>query len=136
LETHYYRLKTGQHRGEKITTVSRQYLFSMVQGKHKEAEYAVAELERRGTKKLSIDISGHAVDSASLYCLKHWKRLSNDNEGIHSWVGRMAEEALLYAAQRDFDIHKNKFTYKGLVFVYDTKDAFPMLLSLHTPKGK
>ena len=78
-------------------------------------DIAAAELKRRGTVTPDLDISGHAIDSASLRLRKKWHETALDeNEGLHAWLARMCKEA----------IDKNGMTEDGVVFHNGMKFCF------------
>ena len=93
MNTHGLVIDFGKYSGTLYTRVPVGYLKWMVQSNHSKADIARAELERRGTITPEIDISGHAVDSASNRLLGLWTGTKNDGEGLHSWLCRMALEA-------------------------------------------
>lgn len=82
MNTHGYIMPNGKHAGTPITRVPVGYLTWMVGSRHSLAEYAQAELDRRGTTLPTIDISHHAIDRASLNCRKIWHETSLEDEGI------------------------------------------------------
>ena len=88
------RIGFGKHKDLLYTRVPCGYLLWMMRSKHSEADIARAELERRGTTIPTIDISGHAIDSASLRLLKIWEKRKNRKEGLCSWLRRICSEAL------------------------------------------
>lgn len=129
LDTHGYVMQAGKHRGDLITRVPVGYLKWMVRERHREAQWAAAELKRRGTVTPDIEISGHAIDSASLRVRKIWHATRHENEGLHAWLVRVAQEAL--AADPDGD----KITHGGIVFVFEKDGAWPLLKTVMREKG-
>ena len=123
LNTHNYVLKNSvRHGGKLITRVPVSYLKWMVNISHTEAKYAKAELERRGTTTPTLDLSGHAIDRASMNCLDQWRRCRNKDEGIYSWLVRMAQEAL-----EAKDMHKGKFVHQGMMFAIERDGEWPVV---------
>jgi hypothetical protein len=96
INTHDLIVDFGKHKGERWTRVPIGYLTWMVNENHSRADIARAELERRGTVlDHDLVLSGHAIDRASLNCRKIWHETAKDeNEGLYSWLYRMATEAL------------------------------------------
>lgn len=81
LNTHGVRLDFGKHSGELITRVPVSYLKWMVRNGTKSSDLAAAELERRGTQTPEVEVSGHAIDRASLNCRKTWHETRNEARG-------------------------------------------------------
>lgn len=97
IDTHGVLLDFGKYKGEPYTRAPISYLRWMVNSAHSQARVAQAELERRGLPLVDapIEISGHAVDSASLRCWKIYRDTRRTaNEGLHAWLIRMCVEAL------------------------------------------
>lgn len=122
LNTHGYKMTVGKHSGELITRVPVGYLRWMVNINHSEAEYARAELARRGTVVPEIEISGHAIDRASLNCIDLWGERSNQDEGLHAWLVRVAQDAL-----KKKPFKPDRFWRDGIVFVFDMGMCCPTL---------
>ncbi len=98
--THGVKLAFGKHKGELLTRAPVSYLRWMVNKKTDQADLARAEIERRGSKFPEVELSGHAIDNASLRCFNNWRegchRSEKGNhpvEGLHSWLARMTLEA-------------------------------------------
>lgn len=128
--THGYRMANGKHRGELITRVPVSYLKWMVRERHSEAAYAAAELDRRGTVTPDIEISGHAIDSASLRCRKIWHETRNEGEGLHAWLCRMAATAL-----ESGEAHGDKILFNGMLFAFERDGEWPLLKTVMRKKG-
>ena len=95
MNTHNLTVDFGRHAGMLYTRVPVSYLKWMVQSNHSRAPIAKAELDRRGTITPMFDISGHAIDSASLRLRKLWHETAKSpDEGLHAWLCRMVSEAL------------------------------------------
>lgn len=94
VNTHGMIIDFGRHKGALYTRVSVSYLKWMVQCNHSKADIAKAELNRRGTVTPDIEISGHAIDSASLRLRKQWYETSDKGEGLHAWLCRICKESL------------------------------------------
>lgn len=95
MNTHNLIVDFGRHRGERYTRLPVNYLKWMVQSNHTKADIAKAELDRRGTVTPEFDLSGHAIDSASLRLRWYWHETAKSKEeGLHAWLCRMCKEAL------------------------------------------
>lgn len=122
VNTHGFTMPSGKHRGELITRVPVSYLKWMVRERHSLANYAQAELDRRGTVTPEIEISGHAIDSASLRIRKVWHESRGEDEGLHAWLVRMAEAALREGEQRG-----DKIAFGGVLWVFERDGEWPLL---------
>lgn len=130
--THGYRLKRSQkHRNELITRVPVGYLKWMVNVGHQEAPYAEAELKRRGTVTPEFDISGHAIDSASLRLFKLWDTQRRKDEGLHAWLCRMTAGAL-----KNGEMINESITYRGIRYVFAADGVWPVLKTVMRRKSK
>ena len=114
----------GTHRGERYTRVPVSYLKWMVNVGHTRASIAKAELERRGTVTPDVEVSGHAIDRASIRCLAIWERTRIGEEGLHAWLVRMSDEALRASVLDS----QNRFLYCGMKFAFADEDlVWPVL---------
>jgi hypothetical protein len=115
----------GKHRGELYTRIPVSYLKWMVNIEHSRSEIAEAELNRRGTVTPDMDISGHAIDKASLRCRKIWHEDRNDEEGLHAWLVRICKEAI--------EIHgeliktQGACIHKGMKLAFEFEGRWPVL---------
>ena len=123
INTHGYMMTNGRHAGEPITRVPVGYLKWMVNANHKEATYARAELDRRGTTTPTIEASGHAIDRASQQCLDIWKSDTGQKQGLHSWLVMIAAEAL----QNGTRLESGKIRYRGMKFAFEEGSEWPVL---------
>lgn len=127
--THGFRMPHGKHRGELLTRVPVSYLrwISNERG-HSLQAMAKAELDRRGTTMPTLEISGHAIDRASLNCRKVWHSTANEGEGLHAWLMRMGGEARERGRPCDSDEPgSTRFDYAGLRWVFVEGEEFPVL---------
>jgi len=122
MSTHGLIVEFGKHKGELYTRIPVSYLRWMVQCGHQESEIARAELERRGTTLPTVEISGHAIDTASLRVRKIWHETRAENEGLNSWLIRMCNEAL-EESEPDAD---NRVHYNGMRLVFESGE-WPVL---------
>ena len=123
MDTHNIICDFGRHKGTPYTQVPVSYLKWMVRCNHRHQEIAVAELKRRGTVTPDIDISGHAIDRASLNCWQIWQETHQENEGLHAWLVRMATEAIEQGKQDS----KGRYIYYGIKFVIEKDGVWPVL---------
>ncbi len=119
-------LDFGRHKGERITRVPPSYLLWMVNNETRLWKEAKIELKRRGTTFPEIDISGHAIDRASIRCLNIWERTRKAKEGFHAWLVRTAQEA-----RKGEPIDKlngiNRYKYNRMIFVFEGETVWPVL---------
>ncbi len=97
IDTHNLLIDFGKHKGQPYTRAPISYLRWMVNSGHSRAEVAIAELNRRGMPLVDapIEISGHAIDSASLRLWKNYRDTrKSPREGLHAWLMRMCVEAI------------------------------------------
>lgn len=123
----------GKYNGHLYTRVPVNYLKWMVQKGHHKADIAEAELKRRGTVTPEIEVSGHAVDSASKRLLKVWMNDSKiTEEGLHAWLCRVAFEAYKHRMLP----HHDFVIYRGIKFVFQLGE-WPVLktVMLYSNKG-
>ena len=114
----------GKHKDTPITRVPRQYLTWMVNMSTQMADEAREELERRGDTTPVTELSGHAIDRASLNVLDVWKvtRTSQD-EGLYSWLQRM----VLGALEKGEDLPNGRIRYMGMELAIEIGEEFPAL---------
>jgi hypothetical protein len=127
IDTHGMLVEFGKHRGQRWTRVPVSYLrwIANLAPPHKSREIAVAELERRNIPLVNceIEITGHAIDSASLRLRKTWHAMKNENEGLHSWLQRMCTDALgEYEPDSEGRIH-----WHGIQLVFEEGAIVPIL---------
>ena len=128
-----YVMTNGRHKGKSIEHIPVGYLKWMVNEHHTQADYAKGELERRGTVFPNLDISGHALDRASLCCKWEYRQTRKENEGLHAWLVRMSEAALERGTPRPG--HVGQFAFQGMSFRFTTEHEWPVLKTV-LPIGK
>ena len=126
-------MPNGRHKGKSIEHVPVGYLKWMVNEHHTQAGWAESELKRRGTTFPNLDISGHAINRASLCCKWEYRETRNENEGLHSWLVRMAEAALERGIPRPG--HEGQYALHGMSFRFTTEHEWPVLKTV-LPIGK
>jgi len=119
-------------RGTRIQEVDQSYLSWMVNAKAGPWEIAEAELERRGWHVPEVDLSGHAIDSASLRIRRQWHADRNQAEGLHSWLCRVVPEALEHGESPKPGV----YIWKGVNFVIATSGRWPILKTVTPAKAK
>ena len=125
MKTEGLRVDFGRHKDELYTRVPVQYLRWMIGTKHTKADIAEAELKRRGTTVPDLDVSGHAIDRASFRILNKWERERRPDEGLYSWLVRIAREAL------DKGIRAGDIVvYSGLKLVFQMDGRWPVLKTI------
>ncbi len=130
IDTHNLRADFGKYRGKRWTRIPVGYLKWLINEGTKYSEIAKAELDRRGTTiDIEVEISGHAIDRASLRCRKTWHETKNKDEGLHSWLHRMSMEAITSIDGKDLNDDK-KIEYKGMKFAFKFGEIYPTLLTV------
>lgn len=124
IDTHGMVIDFGKHKGTPYTQTPVSYLKWMVGSNHSRAEIAEAELQRRGTVTPDLDVSGHAIDRASVHCRKIWHETKNkEAEGLYSWLCRVAAEAL---EKEDMD-DKGRYRIHGMKLAFEFEGRWPVL---------
>jgi len=132
LNTHGVELSFGKHKGKLLTRVPVGYLRFMVNEGTPQADLAKAEMERRGDTMPTIELSGHALDNASLRVRKIWHETKvNNDEGLYTWLMRVTNEAI-ERGEKDGD----KILYLGMKFVVVQGEEFPTLKTIMRDKRK
>lgn len=129
---HGVTLGFGKHKGELITRAPASYLKWMVNTQTPQADVAAAELKRRGHVEPAIEISGHAIDRASLKCRKTWHQTRREGEGIHAWLVRVAQEAL---ASVSVD-KAGRYHHLGMMMVFEQDGRWPVLKTILPERHK
>ena len=123
---HGRRIFDDESRGERLTRIPRVALRRMIRDGHPDAALAEAELERRGdTAKYDIEISAHAINRASQRCLRAWRKHRQPDEGIQTWLARIAREGLIAAGER-----RNQIERDGIVIVFNHDGAWPLVTTV------
>ncbi len=138
VNTHGLVVPFGRHKGTLLTRVPVSYLKWMVNESPEGANpqfqdwhvLAKAELKRRGTVTPELEISGHAIDRASLLCRKTWHEDRGKDEGLHAWLVRVSQEALKLIKD-DAD----SIIYKEMKLVFERGSEWPVLKTV-VPKWK
>lgn len=126
IDTHGLTIDFGKHKGELFTRLPVSYLRWMVNERSKQWEIAQAEFERRGDTMPQVELSGHAIDRASLRVRKIWHETRNDDEGLYSWLQRMTLEALEHGERLD----GGKIKYRGMKLAIAEGSEFPILKTI------
>jgi hypothetical protein len=133
INTHNLIVSFGKHKSERWTRIPVGYLKWLINENTQYSDIAKAELERRGTTlDVSVEISGHAIDKASLRCRKIWHETAlNDDEGLHAWLHRIATEALDKAHEEGTELtNKTKVEYLGMKLAFKFGEIYPTLLTI------
>jgi len=123
MNTHHLKIDFGKHKGELFTRIPVSYLKWMINAGTKQSDIAQAEFDRRGSTMPTVELSGHAIDNASLRVHKIWHENRDKDEGLYTWLQRMTLEAIDKGEQID----AGKFRYKGMKFVIASGEEFPIL---------
>lgn len=127
MNTHGLKISFGKHKGQLFTRLPVSYLKWMINEKTIEHEIAKAEFERRGDTMPAVELSGHAIDNASIRCRKIWHESKlSDDEGLYSWLQRLTLEALKDGVK----LESGKIKYLGMKFVIHQGEEFPVLKTI------
>lgn len=131
INTHHLVVTFGRYEGERWTRVPVGYLRWMLNHPthiFPEGSLAIAqaELARRGTAMpTTVEISGHALDRASLRLLDYWRHTRRPGEGLYTWLLRLATEA--YTGEEEG-------LSQGVRFVYDVGEYYPTVKTVQSAK--
>ena len=126
-DLHDFVMDFGCHRGERLVRVPVSYLRFMVNNQTRHAGLAERELARRGTVVPEIDVSGHALDRASLYCRHFWHEdRKRTGRGIHAWLCGVAKEAF----DKGTKTPEGKVLYSGMKFSFSDGTQWPVLMTV------
>jgi hypothetical protein len=126
-EARGWRLPDGRFHGHRITRVPLSHLKYMVTTGNPNADRALAEMKARGTITPCLDVTGHAVDRASQKLLKLWRHDRDGSEGLHSWLARVAQEALEKKPPAGAPERRH---HKGIRFIFKFEFGWPVLQSV------
>lgn len=136
VDTHNVMLEFGKHKGERWTRVPVGYLRWILNEMSPDQEaykYAESELERRGdTMPTEVEISNHAIDKASLRVRRMWHEDRGEDEGLYSWLARIAGEAL--ALKNKENEQNERVNYKGCKLVFEYGNFYPTLKTVMNDK--
>lgn len=128
IDTSNLKIKFGRHKGELWTRLPLGYLKYLINTNSRAKEIAYAELKRRGTVlDIDIDVSGHSMDRASIHCLNEWRKSKERNEGLYSWLARMAKEAIRNGKR----ITPTKIQYMDMIFCFTYGYLNPVLKTVY-----
>ena len=127
INTHNLKIQYGKHKGELFTRLPLSYLKWMVNDKAPDHEVARAELDRRGDTMPKVELSGHAIDNASIRVRKTWHETKlSDSEGLYSWLTRMVLEAL----ESGEVLASGKIKHNGMKLVIHQGEEYPVLKTI------
>lgn len=128
IDTHNLVVDFGKHKGQRWTRLPVSYLKWLINEGTQYADISKAELERRGTTlDYSLEISGHALDRASLQCRKIWHENRSEDEGLHSWLMRVSEEALKCQECKVNENGDKVIFHLGMKLVFSIGEIYPTL---------
>lgn len=126
VNTHGVVLNYGKHKGMLLTRVPVSYLRWMINEKAPMADLAKHEFERRGDTMPKVELSGHAIDNASLRVRRTWHETRRDEEGLYSWLQRITLEAIKSGER----LESGKIKYMGMKLVVAEGEEFPCLKTI------
>ena len=112
----------GRHKGEPIGELPDDYLLNIVKRGFRGADKARDELVRRGVPLPCCSVTKHAVDRASTRLLDYWRSTSKKDEGLQTWLLRVANAALRNGTEAGEHI-----VHKGLKFGFTYSGPWPVL---------
>jgi len=127
LNTHEVVMTFGRHKGELLTRVPVSYLRWMINNNTQMVELAKSEFARRGDTMPKVELSGHAIDNASLRVRKIWHETRDDDEGLYSWLQRMTLEAI---EKGEINKRTGKTHYCGMQFAIEQGEEYPILKTI------
>ena len=123
--THDVLLDFGKYEGERLTRVPVGYVRWMIDALNIAPawrELARSEYSRRATALPTLELSSEAIDDVSLHARQIWRKTaSNPDEGLYSWLMRVATEAMASGEGRS----DGTIRYIGLDFAIGPGDEFP-----------
>lgn len=129
MNTHGLIVDFGKFKGQRWTRLPISYLKWLINIGSQYASIAQYEMTRRVITTLDqMDISGHAVDRASMFCSKQWRETREKSEGLHSWIYRKA-----CAALKDGKITGTESEgriYEGMKFIFKFGSVSPTLVTI------
>lgn len=130
VNTHGVTVPFGKHKGELFTRLPVSYLKWMLNQETMKPQWkalAKAEFERRGDTMPTVELSGHAIDNASLRVRKIWHETAVDkDEGLYTWLMRITLEALAKGER----LESGKIKYLGMKLVIEQGAEFPVLKTI------
>ena len=126
MKTHGIIIEFGKHKGEIFTRLPVSYLKWMINTGTDQSDVAQAEFDRRGCTMPSVELSGHAIDNASLRVRKIWHETREKNEGLYSWLQRVT----LGAIENGKRLESGKIKYMRMKFVIVEGEEFPVLKTI------
>jgi hypothetical protein len=132
IDTNNLIIDFGKYKGQLWTRVPVSYLQWLLNQKDDNIKYkkqfdydkkiAKSELNRRGTNlQHDVEITPHAVDKASLRVRKIWHQTCNENEGIYTWLSRIAGQAIAEKGKNEI------IRYLGIKFIFKIGNNYPIL---------
>lgn len=127
INPHGKTIEFGKHKGTLFTRLPVSYLKWMINANIQGHEIARAEFERRGDTMPKVELTGHAIDGASLRVRKIWHETALDrDEGLYSWLQRVTLEAIDCGEV----LESGKIKYLGMKFVIEPGEEFPVLKTI------
>jgi len=127
INTHGVCINFGKHKDELFTRLPVSYLKWMINANTQQVDIARAEFERRGDTMPKIELTGHAIDGASIRVRKIWHETKlNNDEGLYTWLQRVTLEAI----ENGTTLESGKIKYLGMKFVIEPGEEFPILKTI------
>lgn len=130
INTHGIKITFGKHNGELVTRLPISYIRWLMNESGMEQywkDVARSEFERRGDTMPTVELSGHAIDNASLRVRKIWHETAlSKEEGLYSWLMRITLEAI----EKGEKLESGKIKYLGMKLVVEQGEEFPTLKTI------
>jgi len=117
----------GKYAGKQWTQVPLNYIKFLVKNKAYDMHLAEKEMNRRGASidDDDMDLSGHAINRASQYCLDLWQKQRKGGEGLHAWLLKNAKQAFKHRPA-----NKEKIPHNQMLFVFQSEGIGATLLTV------
>lgn len=119
LDTRFILCSHPRVNGQGYTAIRITLLKRIAESSHLSAKFAKAELLRRGHTDIPIEISDHAIDSASSRYWKVWVQKRRAQQGILSWLKEEAVKAYRDGVPVEDNVLIRE--YQGMTFCFQAK---------------
>ena len=115
--------------GQSYTSIRITHLKIITKSNHCSAQFAEAELLRRGHTDLPIDVSMHAIDGASNRYWKVWIQNRRAEQGLASWLKEISIQAYI----KGVPVNDNSLVreYQGITFSFQVTPKKLKLITIN-----
>lgn len=121
----------GRYRGIALEKLPPGYLRRIGNSRHPQSAVCRDEMRRRGMPVYGVEVTAHAVDRASLRLPAIFLKHRTSGEGLSSWLGRIAEEAL--KTVKPDGKYYIRVPYIEVIWAFDLRFEVPVLMSVWLP---